>query len=790
MKKRVYMKLVAMLLTALTTPVLTVAETITYTATYDYSNLTIGTDTLGGETYAVIHYGDLFNNGKPGAPSLPVDYINFSVPYNATNFRVSTTTSAAGTNDIGLEPYPCQITVPTNGNSVYTITLPDTSIYDSGEYYPALTQNAWIEDEGFIASENHIVTVAVMPISYRFRSGHELLRKSSQVFITLQYDLVNPLQDHPIIRRDTALRSESYRYTQSLVVNPGSVINNAPSMTLQNPMLSSNASSYPYIIITTPELKHSLRRVAALKRQKGYNVKIATIDEIMVDEDAQCGDVIHVNELMIDDTTFTDSAGVMRQYLRNAHHNNNAQYVFLVGDSIPVRSVDYIDRENNKTYYDIPSDMYFSELDGDWSTDGYGQRIERVCELSVGRIMAKSETDVSNYTDKLFRFELQPYSGETDYRHRALFSTCRALSHDNSTKNFYRFIFYDQHNINETSDGKYPSGAIIVDTINEKHFGLISFMNYATPYGVITSGFSECSPSDSINCLWAIDSIRVSDKNIYPASCNHSGLNNMNNKMYPSIGYSTGNSTFLIDHKYHNTFIENDFANSFVLGKDYGGPAFIGHTRDVNINEASNLEYSFARQIPDCITNIGDAFTLAKIINIQNTYTCITNNLCGDPEFSLGVYAYVIDNNSPTFHVYRYDNSVQINSSGYETISYTDNGGLVSKHSLNDSGITVINNLSPNGCIMAFRDYDAVGPSKAFPYIAPLVLQNTTIYNSQYVIANDVTAGNSIESSRTSGNVIVSTGVEYEIEASGTVTLEDGFEVEEGATFAVYPACY
>ena len=43
---------------------------------------------------------------------------------------------------------------------------------------------------------------------------------------------------------------------------------------------------------------------------------------------------------------------------------------------------------------------------------------------------------------------------------------------------------------------------------------------------------------------------------------------------------------------------------------------------------------------------------------------------------------------------------------------------------------------------------------------------------------------------RTSGNVIVKDGVEYEIEASGTVTLHDGFFVEKGATFAVYPSSY
>lgn len=40
------------------------------------------------------------------------------------------------------------------------------------------------------------------------------------------------------------------------------------------------------------------------------------------------------------------------------------------------------------------------------------------------------------------------------------------------------------------------------------------------------------------------------------------------------------------------------------------------------------------------------------------------------------------------------------------------------------------------------------------------------------------------------GDVTVKNGVEYEIEASGTVTLEDGFKVEKGATFSVCPASF
>lgn len=51
-------------------------------------------------------------------------------------------------------------------------------------------------------------------------------------------------------------------------------------------------------------------------------------------------------------------------------------------------------------------------------------------------------------------------------------------------------------------------------------------------------------------------------------------------------------------------------------------------------------------------------------------------------------------------------------------------------------------------------------------------------------------AQTSIDNDRTNGDVIVKSGVEYEIEASGTVTLCDGFEVEQGATFSVIPSTF
>ena len=76
------------------------------------------------------------------------------------------------------------------------------------------------------------------------------------------------------------------------------------------------------------------------------------------------------------------------------------------------------------------------------------------------------------------------------------------------------------------------------------------------------------------------------------------------------------------------------------------------------------------------------------------------------------------------------------------------------------------------------------------PFIAPLELQNVYLNKSQYIIASDVLAGKAVNISRTIGDVVVNQGAQYEIEASGVVRLEDGFKVEKGATFAVYPSSF
>lgn len=64
---------------------------ISYTATFDQHLLTTDTVSENGDSYLRLRYPDLWTQSAAGTPELPVHYLRFSVPCDATDFTVSVT---------------------------------------------------------------------------------------------------------------------------------------------------------------------------------------------------------------------------------------------------------------------------------------------------------------------------------------------------------------------------------------------------------------------------------------------------------------------------------------------------------------------------------------------------------------------------------------------------------------------------------------------------------------------------------------------------------------------------
>lgn len=768
MRKRRFKSRAGVLLAAMLLPLLAAAGVITYTATYDNSKLTLGTDTLGGVTYTTVHYDGLYNDGVPGAPSLPIDYLRFSVPYNATDYTVSATVSGTVNHNSNYLVYPCQQHGWYNGGTV-PITTPDNTIYNSNAGYPS--QRAWVVSDGFMLGENRIVTVAVMPAAFQHTGNNNTVSIATNVNISLNYELNKSISIAPLVRNDSNLRKEGHEITMTMVVNPDDVVANAPLMgsnSFNNSMPHPDddiTEPFSYLIITTPDYLHAMRKLAALKRQKGFTVKVTTWQDAIAQPYASVGDVVPTLEEYDDYQGATDDAGKLRQFIRYHYLHHGTEYVLLAGASVPHRD-----------YLAGCTDMYYSDLMSTWDNYwGAGTN----STLFVGRLLGNAETQFENYNDKLFRYELNPGNGNSSYLTRQL--TFESPNYDTELSSLSD-VLPDVTEIDLQELEYYVTGSEVIGMINNNHYGLFTtFTNANTTYITLNEG-NNTTPA---HYIWARNSVRdplVTDNETGNA------LDCLTNKQYPMVFFS-GNGKTISYHDNSPYSIDNSMGTSFTMGKDFGGTVYLGLTH--GLSNPYNAHYFFA-SLSDKLNymglSIGAAYALSKQLStqkgkldndVEEVYTY--HNYLGDPSVFLW-------NDTPQNYsniiLTRGDSSITV--SGITEVStvvalYSNDGKTLSQKT-SASSIT-FNHVSPNSTIMLYK-------RNCIPYIAPLVLQNTTINKSQYVIASDMMAGKSVDNNRTRGQVTITGEIEYEVEHTGEVRLCGGFKVDKGVTFSVKPSTY
>jgi hypothetical protein len=757
--RKIRFKPVAAIAAALA-PLMAAAGVINYTATYDYSKLTLGTDTLGGVTYTTVSYDGLYNGGDPGMPSLPVDYLQFSVPYNATDFTVSAVIQTSITQNTSYLIYPCQRSDWSIGGTV-PVTLPDSSFYYSGSAFPS--QFAHVVNDGFMAGENRIVTVAVMPVVFQHTSSNNMVIASTQITVNLYYEQRVSHNTAPLVRNDTSLRKEGHEITKSMVVNPGDVEANAP-LTCNNNLNvmypdDDITEPYSYIIVTTPEYLHSMRKIAALKRQEGFSVKLTTLQDAITQSYAVVGDRIP----LLDDEYYqgsTDDAGKLRQFIRHHFLHHGTEYVLLAGADIPHRD-----------YLGGCTDMYYSDLGSTWD-----YQAGTYPDVYVGRLLSKTEEHIENYKDKLFRYVLNPGNGNYSYLRKGLFFEAPCYTTELGPLST---VLPEVTHADVETLGHHISGSELMDMLNNTRYVLLAtFADGNTSYFTL----NEENDSTQAHYIWAQDSVR--DSSVGDVETDNA-IDCLTNKKFPMVFYSCFGKTIT----YHDNSpcnVDKSLGGIFTMGNNIGGPVFLGMTHGLN-NPSSSHYYlsSFKYYLNNAGYPIGKAYALAKAIRrlgdyyAERVYTY--HNYLGDPS------AFLWNGTPHSFSeiiLSRGDSSITVTgiSEASTVVSLFSNDGKTYTQMTSASSVS-FNHVSPNSTVMLYKQ-------NCIPYIAPLVLQNTTLNKSQYVIASDVTAGKSVDSSRTSGQVTVTGDIDYEIEHTGEVRFEGGFRVDKGVRFSVRPSTY
>jgi len=162
-----------------------------------------------------------------------------------------------------------------------------------------------------------------------------------------------------------------------------------------------NTPSYPYLIITSNSLKnyedsYNFQRLLNYREVQGLSGKIVTIEEIE------------------NDFTGENRAEKIRNFISYAYTNWHTDYVLLGGDDeiIPAK-------ELHSNSMDVPSDLYYSCLDGD-GPSGYVDDI--MSEVYIGRAPVETTEEVSNFVRKTLSYEVSSVDDGDDYLNNALWS--------------------------------------------------------------------------------------------------------------------------------------------------------------------------------------------------------------------------------------------------------------------------------------------------------------------------------------------------------------------------------
>ncbi len=178
--------------------------------------------------------------------------------------------------------------------------------------------------------------------------------------------------------------------------------------------LCDSSENYQYVIVTTESLASASNElynwsdlIDHRMQRNGLSGCIVTMEEIQA-----CSD--YFSETML----FNDSAARLREFCKDAYLDWNTEYILLGGtwditdvnkQIVPCRVFTDFYETGTDT---MPSDLYFSNLDGDWYDDGFGlwgggkyAANDKLSELAVGRIPVWNEEMVSNVVSKIIWYD-------------------------------------------------------------------------------------------------------------------------------------------------------------------------------------------------------------------------------------------------------------------------------------------------------------------------------------------------------------------------------------------------
>jgi hypothetical protein len=524
-----------------------------------------------------------------GEPALPVRNVYVALPGDVRVTGVRLASFEAQEISGKYNVYPAQPPVPLiKGAKPGPFIAPKASIYSSPDPYP--TDLVTYVGTGSLGGQK-IAMLQVHPVQYV--PSEEALR----FYERIEFDLVTePDQGSKgtVVCSHRAQVSLD-KISQGLVTNPQDV---GQDIDFAVP----SGDHLEYLIITDDELASAFEPLAQWKTEKGIPAAIRTTSWISSNYSG------------------SDLQEKIRNYLKAAYQDSGTVWVLLGGDTeiVPCRYV-RIDLETLSE--DIPADLYYSDLDGDWNYDGdsrYGEpedSLDMFPDVIVGRAPVSDVQQAERFVDKVFTYGRTP---ALDYQLNSLFFAeyADAVTDDAIAKDMIidRYVpdRFDPVSRLYESLGNLSAGAV-VDSLN-LGVNIANHCGHAYYY-ILSTGSSGLYNSD------------------------FDGLTN--GPRYTGVLYSVGCWPAAIDYDcIAEHFVNSPNGGGFFVGNSrYGwySPSFPGYSSSDLFDQAFFSEV-FLKSNP----RLGAALAASKLqyaadAQAVNEYRwiCFCLILLGDPEMAL-----------------------------------------------------------------------------------------------------------------------------------------------------------
>ena len=761
-----------------------------------------------GKDYEQVNMKQTFHSREIGKPSLPVKYYKFYVPKGKTVIDVTYTGSKQSELQLNSDLIPAQHPVLISMSGIdTTFDAPDIKVYGKDTLYPA--NQATILRSDFIDGDMEIVTIAFYPMQYNPKYRRLVISTGGVLSLTttssgsgLKTTASNIFNNHtnnPIMINTVKAMVEnpSDVPTASTVAN---ATENTQSNILKSAQTTWSVPFYQYVVVTSRALKPAFTQFISWKKRKGYNAGIVCIEDILSDP-AATGDPLS--------PTLTDNAGKLRQYLMAGYNNTSPKttYALLGGDYsiVPIRygSGDGdITNWNNGTSQ-IPADIYFSDFNSNWTagcTNMTGcdySGFDYGPEIYVGRLLCTSPADIANWTAKVLQYEQNPGNGDYTYLAKSLFTEADYVNQGVYGDEFYSTslptVFTTQTSWSELpSDAStaptFPKGNDVISALNG-HYGIYCVFNHGGPTNFGTATYGNWSAGGS-HPPCPVNYGPISNKS-YTAnsSCNYNesanGFEDLTNSSFPTMVYSVSCENIPFDN-YGRQSGYRTLSEGFTVMYNGGGHAYLGNTRDGWIGTGQDLETNFFSSIVGASTQLGLSEGNSKV-GFYDHWTCLTHNLTGCPETPMWTVPPITF--SPTITVNGSTVTVTPNAGAGNDPNYTttvtlmsaiDNGNsyFVSSGSSYNNPVTFTNVVQPY--------YITITQDNIIPYLqnpTTVYIQNMTLNTTTTINGQTVSAGYDVTGTQSYGNVVIPSGANVVINATGNVLLKDGFQIQAGATF-------